>query len=708
MYICTLLRMILNKMTHKTLTICMLYFFAFAKAYSQETPIDTTKTTELNEVILTATRTARQVSSLPLPAQIVSKKEIRAINSVRLTDILNEQTGLITVPDFGGGEGIQLQGLDSQYTLILIDGVPLVGRSAGTLDIDRLTVGNIKQIEIVKGASSSLYGSEALGGVINIITDSPKEGFKGEVGHRFGGFNAQDSSVDINFKKKKIGVNAFFNRYSSDGYDLVEGDDLNTVEPFSNYTFTTKVSYDVTEKTKLLVSGRYYIQEQDNVASTELRGESSIDEWNLHIKLDHAFNDRWKTYAEFYTTQYKAEQFLNDDVGNLFSQSDFDQRFLRPELRASFTPSKKHTVIGGVGITRETLDRTDFFEKPEFNAPYVYAQYDVYPIEKLNLILGFRYDDHSEYASQFSPKAALRYELTDKIAVKGSVGYGFKAPDFRQLYFDFTNATVGYTVLGYNAVPTQLQELADQGQLTDEVVASLPSIISQFNDALQPESSISYNVGLDYKPTSNLKLDINFFRNDIENLIDTRVIARKSNGQNVFSYTNVDEVYTQGVEFNTKWKVTSDLTISGGYQLLFAKDKEAERAFEEGEVFARENPSSPSFQLTEDDYFGLYNRSRHIANFKVFYSIPAWNMDTNLRTTYRSKFGLFDTNGNTYLDDFDTFVDGYAIWDVAVNKTLYKNYKIGVGVDNLFDFTDSQNISNIAGRILYGKLHFTF
>ena len=695
-------------MKYKYLITCTLCLFAFAKAYSQETPIDTTKTTELNEVILTATRTARQLSSLPLPAQVVSRKEINAINSVRLTDILNEQTGLITVPDFGGGEGIQLQGLDSQYTLILIDGVPLVGRSAGTLDISRLTVGNIKQIEIVKGASSSLYGSEALGGVINIITDTPKEGFKGDLGHRFGAFNAQDSSVDLNFKKNTFGINAFFNRYSSDGYDLVDTDALNTVEPFSNYTFTTKVTYDISEKTKLLLSGRYYTQEQDNVASTELRGESSIDEWNLHLKFDHKFNDTWSTYFEFYTTQYKAEQFLNDDVGELFSQSDFDQRFLRPELRASYTPNKKHTVLAGVGVTRETLDRTDFFENPEFNAPYVYAQYDVYPIDKLNLILGFRYDDHSAYASQFSPKAALRYELTDNIAIKGSVGYGFKAPDFRQLYFDFTNATVGYTVLGYNAVPTQLQELADQGQLTDEVVANLPSIISQFDDALKPESSISYNLGVDYTPTSTVKLAFNFFRNDIENLIDTRVIARKSNGQNVFSYTNVDEVYTQGLEFNTQWKVTSDLTVSGGYQLLFAKDKEAERAFEEGEVFARENPGSPSFQLAEEDYFGLYNRSRHIANFKIFYKIPTWNLDTNLRTTYRSKFGLFDTNGNTYLDDFDSFVDGYAIWDIAINKTLYKNYRIGLGVDNLFDFTDSQNISNIAGRILYGKLNFTF
>ncbi len=87
-------------------------------AFSQEE-----KTENLDEVVITATRTLRQLSSLPLPAQMISKKEIKSTNSVKLIDILNEQTGLVTVPDYGGGEGVQLQGMDSQYTLILIDGI---------------------------------------------------------------------------------------------------------------------------------------------------------------------------------------------------------------------------------------------------------------------------------------------------------------------------------------------------------------------------------------------------------------------------------------------------------------------------------------------------------------------------------------------------------------------------------------------------------
>ena len=114
---------------------------------------------QLDEVIVTATRTDRQLSSLPLPVTLVGKKQIIKSGTVRLNEILNEQTGIITVTDESGFQGVQIQGIASDYILILIDGVPLVGRNAGNFDLSRLTVGNIKQIEVVKA-----YGFQSLVG----------------------------------------------------------------------------------------------------------------------------------------------------------------------------------------------------------------------------------------------------------------------------------------------------------------------------------------------------------------------------------------------------------------------------------------------------------------------------------------------------------------------------------------------------------------
>lgn len=694
--------MSLNK---NNIVIFFLIFFN-SLSYSQEDMVftqDSTKTQNLVEVVVSATRTARQLSSLPLPVQLISKKEIQSVNSLRLSDILNEQTGLITVPDFGGGEGIQLQGLDSQYTLILIDGVPLIGRSAGTLDISRVTVGNIKQIEIVKGASSSLYGSDALGGVINIITEQPKYGLNGALNSRIGSHNTYDTSFNLGYKKEKIAISTFLNSLNSDGYDLNKNDALNTIEPYSNYTLNTKLTYNFNKTTSLFFSGRFYAQNQDYVASEDLKGESDINEWNTHLKLSHKYSNKWRSYFEFYATRYKAEEYLNNPDNSNYSDGYFNQLLVRPEIRGTYNITDKSTFIGGLGWNHEALKRTDFSEDPKFNSPYTYIQYDTNPTDNINIILGARFDNHSEYNSQFSPKAALLYKVSGKLSIKGSVGYGFKAPDFRQLYFDFTNSTVGYTVLGYNVVTTKIPELDAEGQ-----IASLLVPISEFENELNPENSVSINIGADYKPLTSLKLNLNIFRNNINDLIDTRVIANKMNGQNVFSYYNVHEVYTQGLEFNSDWKPNNELRISGGYQLLFAKDKAAEKEFKNGQIYARKTPSSSSFQLDKNDYFGLFNRSKHMANLKVFYEFTRWELDANIRGTYRSKYGLYDTNGNTYLDSYDDFVKGYTIWDVAINKTLFKNYQLGFGIDNILGFTDTQNISNISGRIIYGKLNIQF
>jgi outer membrane receptor for ferrienterochelin and colicins len=157
---------------NKVVTLAFIGVFG-AAVFGQENSVknDSILAQDLNEVIVTATRTVRQLSSLPLPVTLISKKQIQRTGVTRLNEILNEQTGIVMTPDatIGGGEGVQIQGIASDYVLVLIDGVPVVGRSSGNLDLSRFAIGNIKQIEVVKGPSSSLFGSEALGGVINII-----------------------------------------------------------------------------------------------------------------------------------------------------------------------------------------------------------------------------------------------------------------------------------------------------------------------------------------------------------------------------------------------------------------------------------------------------------------------------------------------------------------------------------------------------------
>ena len=666
-----------------------------------KTVLDSIAAQELDAVVVSATRTQRQISSLPMPTQFIPQKEIESINAIRLTDLLEEQTGLITVADFGGGQGVQMQGLDSQYTLIMIDGVPLIGRSAGTLDLSRVTVGNIKQVEIVRGASSSLYGNEALGGVINIITQNPRPGEHTRLSYRGGNYNTHDLRAQYTNKSMVDEWSVFLNRLSSDGYDLVKTDELRTVEPYSNYTAQVKYKGDLNPQTQLQLSGRYYRQDQDYTASSVLSGVSDINEFNTTLQLSRSPLEHWTQEFEWYTTRYMASEFLNNSDGSTFSESDFDQWFSRPELRLKHATDSSGTWIGGLGLTYERLERSNFFGTPEFYAPYAYLQYEDQITQKLNIVAGARYDLHSAYSSQFSPKLAARYEINDLISIKSSLGYGFKTPDFRQLYFDFTNTTSGYTVLGYNAVSVRLPELQDAGEISNIVVP-----LDDFDQALRPERSLAINFGVSLKPSANIRWNVNLFRNDIKNLIDTRVIAQKTNGQNVFSYYNVNRVYTQGLETDFTYRLNPRLKFSMGYQYLIAKDKDAQKAFDDGAVFGRINPSTPVFRLTSKDYLGLVNRSKHTANAKLFFDLPWWNIDGSFRTTYRSSFGLFDTNGNSYLDRYDDLVAPFAIFDFSLNKPLGKKFRIGAGVDNIFNYTDPGQMSNLPGRLIYASLTF--
>ena len=633
-------------------------------------------------------------------SSIIKKKDIEKTNASRLSDIINEELGLITVSDFGGGEGIQMQGLDSQYTLILIDNQPIIGRSAGTLDLDRISVGNIKQVEIVRGASSSLYGNEALAGVINIITDEPKKGFNGSLSSSYETHNTLDNNISLSFSNKNFKSTFFVNRYSSDGYDLNQNDELNTVNKFRNSTLQLKLGYQINKNFDIKLNSRYFAQSIDNVASDLLSGESFTAEDNINLSVSHK-SKKINTDLDIYFTSFYGDEYLDDDNGERFSESFYDQILFKPEIKSIYSLNKMDNIVLGFGLKHESLNRTYFDINPKQNSPFAYFQYDYHPNEKINLIFGGRFDKFEEYKSQISPKFSGRYRIDDSNSLKLSLGYGFKAPDFRQLYFNFSNTSVGYSVIGYNVINSVINQLIEEGQIANIIIP-----LSDFNTPLKPESSLSINIGYDRIFNDYISIKSNLFVNSTKNLIDYRVIANKTNGQNVFSYYNINNVSTYGLEVETKFKADNNFDISFGYQLLYAFDIDARRLFEKGEVYARENPSSPAFRLKKSDYFGLYNRSRHMGVLKINYTNTEKNFSSNFRLKYRSKYGLYDSNSNNYLDIYDDFVKGYITANFSFNKNLKKNFIVSTGVENIFNYKDPNNIQNLSGRILYLKLKY--
>ena len=688
-----------SKYISKLILLAAIIFVLNINAYSQKE--DSIKTIEMKEVMVSANKTEKPFVELTVPAKIISKKEIENSGHSRLDEIISEQVGIITVPGFGGSEGIQLQGIDPEYTLILIDGFPVIGRVAGILDLTRISLASVERIEIIKGASSSLYGSEALGGVVNIISNKGKdEGFNKKIYYQYGTHNTQDILVDISYRKNKFAFYGNLNRYSSDGYDLVDGDGQKTVDAFHNITSSIGFSYDMNKLGNLNLNYKFFKEDRDGtifITSPGLENMSETNENNISLKYQNDLSRSVSLNVDFYKTGYTNKEEQIDQNNNL-RNNNFDQNLNRLDIRFKHSTSAGSYYTIGFGYDNETLERTNISIRPEHKSQFLYFQYDWNPKEKFNLVSGIRYDNHNKYSPQISPKVSFKYDLLDDLNIKGSFGYGYKTPDFRQLYLNFSNSTSGYIVLGTSVIDEVIAELQKNNELT--------FYNDFFTTDLTAENSNSYNLGVQYYITPEIPLDINLFRNNIYNLIETTVVGRKNNGQTIYSYSNVDKAFTHGTEIQIKWAPIKKLILESGYQLLYAKDHNAIENFKAETVYARDPETKQSFLLSKGDYYGLYGRSRNQLNLSINYFMNQDKDNIKLRLNYRGKFALIDSNNNSYLDKYDRFISDHVISNLSYTKSINKNISVHFLIKNILNYKDVENLLNNPGRRCSLRLTF--
>jgi outer membrane receptor for ferrienterochelin and colicins len=714
----------------------LLIIFPFMPVFSQSADApDSLRTQQLDEVVVTATRNERTVGALPMPVTLVKKEMIKSMGSVRLNDVLTEQTGLVVVPQVNGqGNGIQVQGFDPDYTLILVDGEPIVGRYTGSLELSRLSVGNIKQIEIVKGPSSSLYGSDALAGVINIITERPTHN-QGEISLRMGAVAAKGDYFDLSDSKttdvnasgsivqKKLGISLYGNTRISEGYDLSPLNFGKTVSPFINYTIGSRATYQF-GKTDVNLGLRYFSERQNygfevlsNGISVKTKGEGTINDWSINPVITHRFNSNLKVTARVYFTGYGTNTVLKRSDDEVVTYRDyFNQTFTRYELNGEYFFSDKNVSTIGAGYIPESVTTSRYNDRTrQQQTDYIFFQHEFIPFSELTVIGGIRYDRNSVYGDQYSPKLSARYQLNKKIVIKSSFGQGFKTPDFRQLYYDFSNeAGGGYIVLGTEVLKEKFDDFIAQGVVLPGAVD-----ITRF-PTLKPERSWSFNFGADFQLSRQLNFSGNLFYNNVDNLIDYREVAKTTQNKVIYSFFNITHAILKGLETDLNYKVSTRVSLSIGYQLLYAINQKSIDQIEGGTVFRRDPITFDTRRLNTSEYFGLYNRSRHTGNLKLFYKDSNRGLEASLRMTYRGKFGIrgidgniqgqaaptSDVNGNEVLDDYDRFASGYAIINFSVAKTI-KGVRFQAGIDNLFGYTDPIYLPNIPGRSTYISIGYT-
>ncbi len=657
-------------------------------------------------VFVTANKSERQVKNISVPISMITGKSIFQAGNTRLADVLREQNGITMTSGFGAG--VQLQGLNPDYTIILIDGEPLIGRTAGVLDLNRIAVGNIKKIEIVKGPSSSLYGSEAMAGVINIITDKKNtDALSANI--RYGSYNTKDGNISISKRVNKLLAQIFYNYYSTDGFSVRPNSNNRFITPIARTTFTQNIQYKFTDKTSIDGSVRYnteniksIIAVANNGTTIYSNGNENNNDLNGSIVVNHKFSDKIKTKLNTYYTQFKSKQDLLTVSGNPYNDL-FQQNFKRIEDQTEWKINPSLNSIIGFGWITENVNssRYDNIDSAKTNnIQYAFNQWEWNNGKKWVANAGFRFDKNQNFASAFSPKFSLMYKVNTQLRFKLSAGRGFKAPDFRQLYLNFTNAAAGsYSVFGAVEAQKVINRLMDLGQ-----IGNLFSNFYQLKK-LEPEYATGIHVSAEWEPNQSNEIQVQFFRNDINNLIDVQQVGNYISGSQIYSYLNIKNAFTTGFEIETKQKFAKGWTSAIGYQFLITGDKDQIASIKSGTVYTK-NDNGTSRLLKLSDYVGLPNTSKHRLQAKLNYE----NMKgfyANIRAIYRSKWAVANTNGNEVFDEGDQFGAGYITLNYSMGKPLKKGWAIQAGIDNINNYMDGLNLPNLAGRAFYMTLKYS-
>ncbi|PVH24675.1 TonB-dependent receptor [Sphingobacterium corticibacter] len=633
-----------------------------------------------------------------MPMQIITRQEIQLMGSRRLDEILKEQTGIAIVNNIGGGSrsvGVQLQGFSSDYVMILIDGQPMVGRNNGNFDLSRISVSNIERIEIVKGASSCLFGSEALGGAINIITRHGAVEPQAMASIHYGSLNMVDATLDgeTSFAQQRGVINVGANYYRTDGFNtnpyLEEGQ---TSPPYQNYSFQTRGRYQVSAKSTAGASIRYGIRQSfmpknwgDGWMSRDNQQEKDL---NVSLTWDQRLRNDWQTMTRYYYTRYSADEFVEwRDVGASRNSLQFVQQVHRLEQQFAKQFANGLQLTGGVGGSTETMRDQALLGTRDLVTGFAYLQGEKTIFGRANLLGGLRYDHTLDYGGRVNPSLGFNYALTDKLSWKAGVGSGFKVPDFRTRYLVFFNPAASYLVVGNELLQETLTQLQDEGQISE----IRQYLVSQLDQDLKAEKSTSYHTGFTMKSGTSFSAELNVFYHRIRNQINPVLVATGTNISQIFSYQNLPKVVNKGIEANVKWSPVSGLDLQLGYQYLVSKDLSVIDSIRAGNWPYNQQLHNPktgdSRPVQPSDYWGIENRSRHMLNIRAFYTYRPWDTSMSVRVNYRGKYPFADFNGNQFIDRYDTFVRGHYLVNAHLEKTFPKQrLSLRFTVDNVLDF----------------------
>ena len=504
-----------------------IFFLLFNSIILQAQVID--DTSKPDEIIVKSTRSNSNVYQLGSSVEIISAEEIKKNSFNFVSEALQTSSGVYVsqTGSFGGTATVRIRGASSDQTLVLIDGVPISDPSSpgGGYDFSSLLTSNIDRIEILKGSQSTLWGSDAIGGVINIVTFENVSIPNIHLNTEIGSFNTEKIGTDFNISNEHNSLFLSYDSYKSDGISKADKRDGNS------------------EKDGI-GSRSYLLKTNHNIFNSEISSninyrESDVDYDGYGFATGVTDSDENTKGRQLNWSLLLRKAFLDDQLVNsiLFGESEIDRKYYTNNIE-NFSAKGERKFIRYVG-NYSLNDNNSFtfgFENEEvttsgvdFDTRSIFLLYETLISKNFGFSLGLRGDDRNNLASQETPKITVFYSLNDEWRLRANWGEGFKLPTIFQSTFFCCGA-------------------------------------EKPNENLLPETSEGYEIGIDYKSNENFnKIGVTFFDQDISNMIDFSF--------SIGGYENIKKVYSKGVEVNFVSQLKDNITISGSFTKLDSENE---------------------------------------------------------------------------------------------------------------------------------------
>ena len=508
--------------------------------------------TALPAVTVTATLTEQDARTAPASVTVIDREELAARNASDLLDAVRGAPGLTLSPrQVGGRKTLALRGLEGKHTLTLIDGRRIspsddvVGHS--DYQYGWLPMSAVERIEIIRGPMSALYGSEALGGVINLITRQPKDKWMGSVGVSGSVPTSSDEGESTGStsvfaagplgERLSLRVNAELAHQSPVGnrhqplLSEIEGSHAKNGGLSARFALTPQ---------QTLEAGWSGGQEQ-RVYDTDSRGKVfrstyDIDRSQAHIGWQGKF-DGWNSQVRAYRSEIDIVNRASNGAAPTRPQNMVDDVL---DGHASFALGAHKITLGGEW-RKETLENAGLKNGADDAAhKALFAQDEIALSDTLMLTAGLRADHHAIFGSEVSPRAYLVWEASPALVVKGGFGHAFKAPTLKQISPNYVGAEGPHTFAG--------------------------------NGNIRPESSNSFEMGADWQVAPAWSLRATLFNTEVKDLITYRLL-RTEGVRRFYQYDNVDAARIRGLEAGMTWNVTRQMAWSNDLTLLHTRDK---------------------------------------------------------------------------------------------------------------------------------------